>query len=86
MSTSKLYEALEFPAAHNGSTISNRIAMAALTRQRAGENGTPTELHREYYSQRASAGIVVTEGTFTAFTNRAFPGQAGMVNDEHQNA
>ena len=31
MSTSKLYEALEFPAAHNGSTIANRITMAALT-------------------------------------------------------
>ncbi|MEJ5918798.1 alkene reductase [Corynebacterium sp. H78] len=64
-------------------TLNNRLTMAALTRQRAGEDGTPTDLHRDYYSQRASAGMVVTEGVFPAYSCRAFPGQAGIANDEH---
>lgn len=63
--------------------LSNRVTMAALTRQRAGHSGLPSELHAKYYSQRASAGLVVTEGTFPAWTNRAFPGQAGIASDEH---
>ena len=63
-------------------TLDNRVTMAALTRQRAGESGVPTELHQKYYSQRATAGLVVTEGTFPAWTNRAFPGQAGIATDE----
>ncbi|WP_410494688.1 alkene reductase [Corynebacterium belfantii] len=63
-------------------TLNNRVTMAPLTRQRAGHSGVPSELHKKYYSQRASAGLVVTEGTFPAWTNRAFPGQAGIVDDE----
>lgn len=62
--------------------LKNRVTMAALTRQRAGEDGIPTDLHVEYYRQRASAGLIVTEGTFPAFTNRGFPGQAGIADDE----
>ena len=63
-------------------TLNNRVTMAALTRQRAGRSAVPNELHTKYYSQRASAGLVVTEGTFPAWTNRAFPGQAGIANEE----
>lgn len=70
-----LFDPLQAGALH----LRNRITMAALTRQRAGEDGVPTDLHARYYAQRASAGLVVTEGTFTAFTNRAFPGQAGIA-------
>ena len=61
--------------------LDNRVTMAALTRQRAGESGVPTELHQQYYSQRATAGLVVTEGTFPAWTNRSFPGQAGIATE-----
>lgn len=64
--------------------LRNRVTMAALTRQRAGEDGVPGQLHAEYYSQRASAGLVVTEGAFPAFGNRAFPGQAGIANAQQQ--
>lgn len=63
-------------------TLNNRVTMAALTRQRAGHSAVPNELHTKYYSQRASAGLVVTEGTFPAWTNRALPGQAGIANEE----
>jgi N-ethylmaleimide reductase len=62
--------------------LDNRVTMAPLTRQRAGEDGVPTTLHADYYSQRASAGLVVTEGTFPAFSCRAFPGQAGIADGE----
>ncbi|MGI9288768.1 MAG: alkene reductase [Pseudomonadales bacterium] len=44
-------------------TLSNRIVMAPMTRSRAGEGDVPTALHVEYYKQRASAGLIITEGT-----------------------
>ncbi len=73
-----LFDPLDAGALH----LDNRVTMAALTRQRAAEDGVPTDLHATYYSQRASAGLVVTEGTFPAFGNRSFPGQAGIANEE----
>ena len=63
-------------------TLSNRITMAPLTRSRAGRDGVPSQLHVDYYSQRASAGLIVTEGTFPAATARSFPGQAGIETPE----
>ncbi|MFT4054057.1 MAG: alkene reductase [Novosphingobium sp.] len=44
-------------------TLSNRIVMAPMTRDRAGPGDVPTEIMVEYYAQRASAGLIVTEGT-----------------------
>ncbi|WP_297007686.1 alkene reductase [uncultured Corynebacterium sp.] len=73
-----LFDPLDAGALH----LDNRVTMAALTRQRAAEDGVPTDLHARYYSQRATAGLVVTEGTFPAFSCRAFPGQAGIANEE----
>ncbi len=44
--------------------LRNRIVMAPLTRMRAANPGhVPTELHAEYYSQRASAGLIIGECT-----------------------
>lgn len=56
--------------------------MAALTRSRAGRDGVPTQLHEKYYTQRASMGLIVTEGVFPAVTSRAFPGQPGIETPE----
>lgn len=42
--------------------LANRIVMAPMTRDRAGAGDVPTELMVEYYAQRASAGLIVTEG------------------------
>lgn len=64
--------------------LSNRVTMAPLTRKRAEEDGVPGQLHVDYYSQRASAGLVVTEGTFPSFVSRGFEGQAGIVNADQQ--
>ena len=45
-------------------TLPNRVVMAPLTRNRADPDGdVPYELHAEYYAQRASAGLIITEGT-----------------------
>ncbi|EQC50137.1 oxidoreductase, FAD/FMN dependent [Bacteriovorax sp. BSW11_IV] len=43
--------------------LKNRIIMAPLTRARAGDERIPNELMVEYYSQRASAGMILTEAT-----------------------
>ena len=43
--------------------LRNRIFMAPLTRNRADADGVPSELAATYYSQRASAGLIVTEAT-----------------------
>jgi len=43
--------------------LRNRMAMAPLTRCRAGAGNVPTPLNAEYYAQRASAGLIVSEAT-----------------------
>lgn len=43
--------------------LANRIVMAPLTRSRAGDDGVPRPLMAEYYAQRASAGLIIAEGT-----------------------
>ncbi|MFC0409658.1 alkene reductase [Roseomonas elaeocarpi] len=43
--------------------LPNRILMAPLTRARTGEDRVPNELMRDYYVQRASAGLILTEAT-----------------------
>jgi 2,4-dienoyl-CoA reductase-like NADH-dependent reductase (Old Yellow Enzyme family) len=44
-------------------TLPNRIVMAPLTRSRSGETRTPGPLVAEYYAQRASAGLIISEAT-----------------------
>jgi N-ethylmaleimide reductase len=43
--------------------LANRVFMAPLTRNRAHADGVPSELAQTYYTQRASAGLIVTEAT-----------------------
>ncbi len=44
-------------------TLPNRLVMAPLTRNRAEPGGVPGDLAVEYYAQRASAGLIITEGS-----------------------
>ena len=55
---SKLFTALSL----SGLPLTNRIAMAPMTRSRA-QNGVADEMTAEYYAQRASAGLLISEGT-----------------------
>lgn len=45
-------------------TLKNRVVMAPMTRSRAkNEDTAPTDMHIEYYTQRAGAGLIITEGS-----------------------
>ena len=47
--------------------LKNRVVMSSLTRGRAdNEANAPTTLHSTYYSQRASAGLIITESTWVS--------------------
>jgi len=62
--------------------LANRVVMAPLTRLRSGDAGVPGALVADHYAQRASVGLIITEGTFPSADGRAFPGQPGIVTDE----
>ncbi|MDB5987755.1 MAG: nemA 1 [Nevskia sp.] len=62
--------------------LKNRIIMSSLTRSRAGKQHIPNELLAEYYMQRASAGLVMTEATMIAADGCAFTAEAGIWDAE----
>ncbi|MET1035663.1 MAG: alkene reductase [Arthrobacter sp.] len=62
--------------------LPNRLVMAPLTRSRSGVDGVPTELVAEYYRQRASMGLIVSEGTYPSFAGQGFVRQPGLVTEE----
>ncbi len=59
MSESLLFQPVTLGDLH----LPNRVVMAPLTRARAVDDRTPNELMREYYVQRASAGLILSEAT-----------------------
>jgi N-ethylmaleimide reductase len=61
--------------------LANRIVMAPLTRSRAGEDGVPRPLMVEYYAQRASAGLIITEGANISPQGRGFAFTPGIYDD-----
>lgn len=60
----------------------NRLVMAPLTRMRAGQDRIPTLLMAEYYSQRASAGLIVTEATAVSQQGTGCPNTPGIYTDQ----
>jgi N-ethylmaleimide reductase len=66
--------------------LANRIVMAPLTRSRATEDGTPTALMAEYYAQRASAGLIIAEGTNISAQGRGYAFTPGLYTDEQVRA
>ncbi len=63
-------------------TLPNRLVMAPLTRARAGMSHIPNALMAEYYAQRASAGLIMTECTMVAGDASAFIAEGGIFSDE----
>lgn len=59
--------------------LPNRLVMAPLTRLRSGQEGIPGPLVAEHYRQRASLGLIVSEGTYPSPAGRSYPGQPGIV-------
>ena len=62
--------------------LRNRLVMAPLTRLRAGEHGVPGDLLVEHYRQRASMGLIITEGTWPVREGRTWIGQPGIETAE----
>ncbi len=62
-------------------TIPNRIILAPLTRTRADAGHMPNALMAEYYSQRASGGLLITECTMVTPNTSAFINEPGIYND-----
>jgi len=61
--------------------LANRIVMAPLTRSRASEDGVPRSLMAQYYAQRASAGLIIAEGTNISPQGRGYAFTPGIYND-----
>jgi N-ethylmaleimide reductase len=67
-------------------TLKNRIIMAPMTRCRAVENNNPNDLMSEYYSQRASAGLIIAEATQISTTGIGYPCTPGIyTHDQIEN-
>lgn len=62
--------------------LPNRIIMAPLTRCRASEGRVPNQLMAEYYVQRASAGLILTEATSVTPMGVGYPDTPGIWSDE----
>lgn len=56
----------------------NRMVMAPLTRMRAAPGGIATALMSDYYTQRASAGLIITEGTAVSTQAHGYPASPGI--------
>jgi N-ethylmaleimide reductase len=61
--------------------LPNRVVMAPMTRNRAGDGQVPTALMAEYYAQRAGAGLIITEGSQISPNAVGYPDTPGIHSD-----
>ena len=62
-------------------TLKNRIVMAPMTRNRAAEGNVPQAMNVEYYRQRASAGLIITEASQVSPEGVGYPGTPGIYSE-----
>ncbi len=65
-----------------GLLLPNRIVMAPLTRSRAGAGDVPGPMNAEYYAQRSSAGLIVSEATNISQQGKGYAFTPGIYTDE----
>ncbi len=78
MSTPSIFE----PVRIGDLELKNRIAMAPMTRGRAGDTRVPNELMAEHYHQRSSAGLIITEATVISPEGIGWIGSPGIYTEE----
>ena len=78
MAVEKLFEPLQM----GDFKLKNRIVLAPMTRGRAGVERVPNELMAEYYLQRASAGLLITEATVVSPQGNGWVGSPGIYSDK----
>ena len=71
------------PCALGALQLKNRVIMAPMTRSRAADDGTPTSMMTDYYRQRASAGMIIAEGTYPSENGKGYCRTPGIVSKEH---
>ena len=64
-------------------TLKNRLGMSPMTRNRALPDGTPGELATEYYGQRASFGLIISEGTQPSDDGQGYLNTPGIYTPSH---
>jgi N-ethylmaleimide reductase len=62
-------------------TLQNRIVMAPMTRSRSSADGVPTDVMVDYYRQRASAGLIITEGIAPSADGLGYCRTPGIYSD-----
>jgi N-ethylmaleimide reductase len=74
---SKLFQ----PVTVGALQLPNRIVMAPMTRNRADARDAPHDLNVEYYRQRASAGLIITEASQVSPQGKGYPRTPGIYSD-----
>lgn len=64
-------------------TLKNRLGMSPMTRNRTSSDGSPGELEAEYYGQRASFGLIITEGTQPSEDGQGYLRTPGIYTPSH---
>ena len=64
--------------------LNNRVVLAPLTRGRSGDSRVPNDINAEYYAQRASAGLLITEATAISAQGFGWAGAPGVYTEEHK--
>ncbi len=64
--------------------LPNRVVMAPMTRVRAAVGGRATPSMARYYAQRATAGLIVSEGVQPSLVGQSNPGTPGLHTDEQE--
>jgi N-ethylmaleimide reductase len=78
--------ALLTPFDLRGTPLKNRVVMSPLTRSRAGEERLANRLMAEYYAQRASVGLIITEATVVSRQGIGWSNSPGVYTDEQAEA
>ncbi|MFG1850176.1 alkene reductase [Micromonospora carbonacea] len=63
--------------------LPHRLTMAPMTRDRSRADGVPTDLNREYYTQRASMALIITEGTQPSADGQGYLLAPGIYTADH---